>query len=501
MASTFMGLSIAGRGLSASQIGLATTTSNQSNTDTKGYSRQIVNQTSVGPAAVYSSGLVGSGPDVTSVDRVRSDRLDQKYWQENSVSNKIDAKSSYLSQIESVFSTTDSDSISKELETFNTDLGTLSDDTSDTAVRETVLQDAENLCTTLNQTATDLTQLRNDVNSEVKTTVTKINADTQQIADLNKKIAVAKASGASTNELEDQRGVVVDDLSGLVGINVTKTDDGALNITAGDTNLVSGNDSTKLECYTVTDTNSAQNGMYGIRNGDTDKDVNTGTSGALGGYLAVRDGNSSDNKGIPYYTKQLDTFTQTFAKAFNEGVTDGSASYNGNADGVGQDGSTDVRFFSYENNSSADLMASGSDTDSVYKNITAANITVSKDVQEDVGKIAAASVTGDDGNNDNIADLVKIWGSAGISGNSTVSELYSSIISNVGNTSAYAKTESSRQSTITKYIDSSRSSVSGVNTNEETTNMTKYQTAYNASASAVTTWNEIYQATLDMVNT
>jgi len=501
MASTFMGLSIAGRGLSASQIGLATTTSNQSNTDTKGYSRQIVNQTSVGPAAVYSSSLVGGGATVTSVDRVRSDRLDQKYWQENSASNKTATKSSYLSQIESVFSTTDSDSISKELETFNTDLGTLSGNTNDTSVRETVLQDAENLCTTLNQTATDLTQLRNDVNSEVKTTVTKINADTKQIADLNKKIAVAKASGASTNELEDERGVVVDDLSGLVGINVTKTDDGALTITAGDTNLVSGNDSTKLECYTVTDTNSAQNGMYGIRNGDTGMDVDTGTSGALGGYLGVRDGNSSDNKGIPYYTKQLDTFTQTFAKAFNEGVTDGSTSYNGNADGVGQDGSTDVRFFSYENKSSADLMASGSDTDSVYKNITAANITVSKDVQEDTGKIATASATGTEGNSDNIADLVKIWGSADVSGHSTVAELYSSIISNVGNASAYAKTESSRQSTITKYIESSRSSVSGVNTNEETTNMTKYQSAYNASASAVTTWNEIYQATLDMVNT
>ena len=69
MASTFLGLSIATRGLNAAQIGEAVTTSNMSNINTTGYSRQVVSQTSIGPAAVYSSSLSGAGVEVTSVDR------------------------------------------------------------------------------------------------------------------------------------------------------------------------------------------------------------------------------------------------------------------------------------------------------------------------------------------------------------------------------------------------------------------------------------------------
>lgn len=503
MASTFAGLSIADRGLTASQIGLTTTTNNQSNVDTKGYSRQVLNQTSIGPAAVYSSNLVGSGTEVTSVDRVRSDRLDEKYWQENSASSACDAKSSYLSQIEAVFGSTSTNSISKSLDTFNTDLEKISTSPSDTSVRATLLTDAESLCSTLNSTATELTQLRSDVNSDVKTTVTKINSDTTQIAELNKKISVAKSSGASTNELEDQRGLLVDDLSGLIGITTTKSDNGVLTITTADGSaaLVSDNTSKQLECYTITDTTSAQNGMYGIRDAKTKQDVKVGDSGTLGGDLQARDGNSSDNKGIPYYIQQLDTFTQTFAKAMNEGTAVGTTSYNGNADGVGLNDTKDTRLFSYDDKSSADLMKSGTDTDAVYKNITAANITVSKDVQEDTNKIAASSTTGDDNNNTNAKDLISISNKANIFGTTTATGFLSSLIGDIGSASAAAKTEYTQKSTFTSYINTSRSSVSTVSTNEETVNLTKYQKAYEASASMVTTWGKIYDTTIDMVNT
>ncbi|WP_378953330.1 flagellar hook-associated protein FlgK [Pelosinus sp. sgz500959] len=500
MASTFMGLSIASRGLSASQTGLATTTTNMSNMSTTGYSRQVLNQTSVGPAAVYSSSLVGAGAEVISVDRVRSDRLDQKYWQENSGSSKWNAKSTYLSQLETIFGTTDSSTISTALNTFTTDLGTLSTDPTDTAVRATVLEDAKNFCSTLNDTSTQLTQLRSDINNEVKTTVEQINSYTTQIADLNQKIGVAKASGAAANELEDQQGVLVDKLSGLIGISTTKSDDGIIAITVNGSTLVSGNKAKQLECYTVTDTTSAQYGMYGIRDAATGRDFASGDSGALNGYIQVRDGSTSDNKGIPYYSSQLDQFAQTLAKAFNEGITVDTTSYSGNADGVGLNDTTDIRFFSYDNLSSADLMASGTDTDSIYKNIKAGNITVSKDIQEDSSKIATSSTVGEDSNNTNITDLISIITDTNIFGNSTATGFYSSIIATVGTASSYAKTEYSRKDAITSYIDTSRSSVSAVSSDEETVNLTKYQQAYAASASVATKWSEIYETTINMVN-
>lgn len=500
MASTFMGLSIANRGLSAAQIALATTTNNMSNIDTAGYSRQVVNQTSIGPAAVYSSSLVGSGVEVASVDRVRSFRLDQKYWQENSAASAAEAASTYLEQVETVFGSTDTSTISTALDDFYADLETLATDPSDTAARAVVSEEASNLCDTLNEASASLTALRSDINSDVKTTVDQINSYATQIAEMNKQIAVATASGASTNELEDQRGVLVDELSGLVGITVTESDDGSLKIAIEGTNLVNGDNANELECYTVTDTTSDQYGMYGIRWADSGDEFNSGDSGALNGYLEVRDGNSADSKGIPYYMSQLDDFTRTFAQAFNEGVTAGTTEYSGHADGVGLNDTTAIRFFSYDDLSSEELMASGTDVDAVYQNITAANITVSKDIQDDTDKIAAASTDGGDEDATNLDDMISICEDVTISGNATVTDLYNTIVATVSTDAAYAEAQYNRKSTIATYIDTSRSSVSGVSSDEETINLTTYESAYNASATMVSTWNEIYQTTLNMVD-
>ncbi|MBP2625430.1 MAG: flagellar hook-associated protein FlgK [Firmicutes bacterium] len=500
MASTFAGLSIANRGLSASLIGLATTTNNMSNIDTTGYSRQVVNQTSVGPAAVYSSSLVGGGVEVTSVDRVRSFRLDQKYWQENSAASAAEASSTYLAQVETVFGSTDTSTISTALDDFYADLETLATDPSDTAARAVVLEEASNLCDTLNEASDSLTALRSDINSDVKTTVDQINSYATQIAEMNKQIAVATASGASTNELEDQRGVLIDELSGLVGITVTESDEGCLNIAIEGTSLVNGDNAKELECYTVTDTTSDQYGMYGIRWADSGDEFNSGDSGALNGYLEVRDGNSSDSKGIPYYISQLDDFTRTFAQAFNEGVTVGTTEYSGHADGVGLDDTTGIRFFSYDDLSSEELMASGTDVDAVYQNITAANITVSKDIQDDTDKIAAAATDGGDEDATNLDDIISICEDVNISGNATVTDLYNTIVATVSTDAAYAEDQYNRKSTRVSYIDTSRSSVSGVSSDEETINLTTYQSAYDASATMVSTWSEIYQTTLDMVD-
>jgi flagellar hook-associated protein 1 FlgK len=507
MSSTYLGLSIASSGLNAAQIGLATTTNNISNIDTTGYSRQLVNQTSVGPAAVYSSSLVGNGVNVTSVDRAHSDSLDQKYWQENSAASGWSAKSTYLSQLETVFGSTTDDTttstISTALDTFNTDLESLSSDPTSTSARATVLAQANTLCSTLNDTASELTQLRSDINNEVQTTVNQINSYTTQIADLNKQINVATASGGSANELEDQADVVIDKLSGLVGITVTKSTTGTLNITMGNSTLVDGSESKQLECSTVTDTTSAEYGMYGISDATSGEVVTTGDSGALNSYLELRDGASSASKGIPYYTSQLNEFAQTLAKSFNEGITVGTTTYSGNAAGYGLDNTTGVRFFSYDNKSSADFISntttSATAIDAAYANITAANITVSKDIQEDSNKIAASSTADSTSNNTNLADMISISQSADIFGNTTATGFYGSMIATVGTASASATTQYNRKNALTSYINTSRSSVSGVSSNEETVNLTKYQAAYAASGSLTSTWSKIYDDTINMV--
>ncbi|SDE48490.1 flagellar hook-associated protein FlgK [Sporomusa acidovorans] len=507
MASTFAGLSIANRGLTAAQVGLTVTTNNMSNIDTDGYSRQVVSQTSIGPAAVYSSSLVGNGVEVTSVDRVNSFRLNQKYWQENSSASELEVTSNYMEKIEDVFGTTDSSDISEALDTFEAELETLADDPTNESIRKIVLSYAKSFCDTLNTAAEDLESIRDQLNTEVNTAVEEINSYASQIAELNRQISTASASGASTNELEDQRDVIVDKLSGLVGISVTEADDSTYTITVDGVTLVKGDEANELECYTVTDSDSDSYGMYGIRWAESGKDFDSGDSGSLTGYLQMRDGSTADSKGVVYYMNQLDKFAQTFAQAFNEGVTVTSDSgtettYSGHVDGVGidDDETTGIRFFTYDDVSSADFVDSGSDLEEAYSNITAANISVSKDIQDDTTKIAASSTAGEESNTDVLDDLIDICSDVNISGNSTATEMYNLIVATVAGDSASAETAYSSKSATATYINTSRTSVSGVSSDEETVNLTTYQSAYAASASMVSAWSEIYDTTISMVD-
>lgn len=504
MASTFAGLSITKRGLNAAQIGLSTTSNNMANIDTTGYSQQVLTQVSIGPAAVYSSNLVGSGVDVTSVDRVRSSELDQKYWGENSSASKVDATSSYLEQIEDIFGSTDTSNITTTLNTFYEALSTLSSASTDdvSSDRKTVLEDAENLCNTLNETSDELTQLRSDVNTDVYTAVSQINSYASQIASLNSQISAANANGASANDLEDSRDLLVDKLSSVVGVSVTEDESGNYDIAVNGVNLVTGSKTNQLECYTVTDSSSSEYGMYGIRWADSGNAFNAGTSGSLSGYLTIRDGDSADSKGILYYQNQLDSFARTFAEAFNEGVTeDDGTTYSGHADGYGLDGTTGIRFFTCDDESSSDFESGGTTTAARYANITAANISVSSDVQNDTDKIAASSTSEDDSSNtDVLNDLVDICEKADISGNCTTTGLYNVMVADVASNSAYAQEDYARKSARATYINNCRSSVSGVSSDQETVNMTVYTQAYAASAEMTSAWKTVYEDTIDMVD-
>jgi flagellar hook-associated protein 1 FlgK len=512
MASTFTGLSIANRGLASSQAGLAVTTNNISNVNTSGYSRQTATQVSVGPAAVYSSrGAVGGGSEVTSVDRIRSFRLDQKYWQENSALGSWETKAGYLEELQEVLGTSSSDDVfNTTMDEFYSALETLSGDPTSEAARTVVRETGQAVCAYLNNAATQLSELRQDINTEINTAVDQINSYARQIAALNHRIGVATSNGAAANELCDERDLLIDKLSALTDVTVTETKTGqaadgteitAYTVAINGIALVSGDNARQLECYTVS--GGTADGLYGIRWADSGDAFEPAKNGALQAYLDLRDGSGTNGeyKGIVYFAAQLDTFASTFAKAFNEGIyRDGSSYYGGHAAGYGTDDTTGIRFFSYDGLSSTDLMASGATTDAVYANITAANISLSSDIEDDLAKIAASSASGEEGNNGNSDDLLSICRDSRLFASGSPEDFYNSIIATLGTTAAYASQQSDVQSNLVAYLDDSRSSVAGVSTNEETAYMTKYQQAYEASASMVTTWNEIYQTTIDMVS-
>ena len=84
MASTFFGLNIAYTGLTAANAALNTTANNISNTNTDGYSRQLVNQKAASSIRTYTTyGCSGAGVETMSIERERDAFYDFKFWNNN----------------------------------------------------------------------------------------------------------------------------------------------------------------------------------------------------------------------------------------------------------------------------------------------------------------------------------------------------------------------------------------------------------------------------------
>jgi len=82
--------------------------------------------------------------------------------------------------------------------------------------------------------------------------------------------------------------------------------------------------------------------------------------------------------------------------------------------------------------------------------------------------------------------------------NQTFSGSYNTTVSGLGDALSNANTQVTDQGKVTTMLNTQRSSVSGVNVDEEMTNMMTYQRAYQASAQVVTTVNTLLGDTLAM---
>jgi len=515
MSSTFTGLYSATTGLYASQAAMSVATNNISNANTDGYSRKTVTQSAIGPAAIYiSSASTGSGTEITSISRERNALIDAEYRNENSVATAWETKSTTLGELEDVLEDiSGEDGFDTIMSEFSTAMEDVSTDPSSTDARTCLQQAGQAVCDYLNSMATSLSTQRAALNDDVKTTVSEINSYSEQIAALNQQIQKAQVGGTDASDLEDQRDLLIDKLSGLVNVEVTETAAGTsvsggkvttLVISIDGGTLVNGGNYRTLECNEIVDSTSTENGMYEVTWSDTGSAV-TPKSGQLGALLDLRDGTGENGeyKGVLYYMGQLDEYAQIFAEAFNEGTS----SYSGHADGYDSNGDTGICFFTYDETSSSSFLdRTSTPTDSevatAYANITAANISLSYEVLNDVSTIAASSSsdTTETENAENIQGLIDLCESKEVFGNCSSSDYLESMTATLGTANSYATTQSKRHDEILSSVDTRRASVSSVSTTEETTNLVLYQEGFAASAKSVSMWQEVYQTMLDMVN-
>lgn len=314
MPSTFFGLTIASSGLSAYQVALNTTANNISNVQTAGYTRQQANRVASDAIRAYARyGSMGTGVTTTSITQIRNQYYDTKYWFNQSSVGLYETKLNYLQQIENYFVDDDtSKGFSSILNTMFNDLNTLGGNAGDTSTRQQFIGSAQNFATYFNSTASGLSQIQDNTNEEIKSTVQNINSIAEKIANLNYQINVIEVQGGYANELRDQRALLVDELSAIVPTEATEeavvnsnfsdmqTGANYYTIKIGGQVLVDTYEYNALKCVARENkvNQSDNDGLYDIKWEKTGNSFEAGASymsGSLKALFDIRDGNNGEN--------------------------------------------------------------------------------------------------------------------------------------------------------------------------------------------------------------
>lgn len=305
MPSTFFGLSIGRTGLYASQAGLTTTAHNIANTETEGYTRQVVNQQANKALRVNSSyGMAGTGVGVTGIVQARDEYYDMKYRTNSTISGTYSTKAYYMTEIENYFNEIKLEGFTTTYDKMYDSIQELSKNPSDISVRTQVTNLSQGLCDYFNSLSTSLKSIQENCNTELYTQVGRVNSLAQQISVLSKQINTFEVGGGTANDLRDQRELLVDELSNYAEVSVSETVIGngvgvnSYVVKINQQVLVDNYSANSLVCVPREEkiNQSDVDGLYDIQwaNGQTFNTGITGTSGNLQAIIDIRDGNNNE---------------------------------------------------------------------------------------------------------------------------------------------------------------------------------------------------------------
>lgn len=439
--------------LSATQAAIEATSNNIANANTPGYTREVP-QFSENAQTVTGGQVLGGGVSLDGLQSVRDELLNIQIQQQTSSQSSYDTASGLLQQVQSSFATSGGD-VGTALSSFASSLTQLSANPSSAAAREQILTSGNNLANAFNSTATGLSQVQSEANNQVTQTVAQINTLTKQIAQLNGEVAQSAQTGKDGGTIQDQRDQLVQQLSKLTGISISQSTDGETITTANGSPLVIGSNGYSLQ------TSTASDGMQHVVDANGNDITSTIQGGQLGGAIQVRD------QVIPGYLMQLNTLASQFGAAFNSAQ----------AAGFDANGNPGQSFFT--------IPATGA----------AAGIKVAISDPS----LVAASSDGTSGSNGNVANLSASLSNALPSGQ-TAAAAYSQLVYNVGSDASNASTQSSAIGQSLLQLTNQQGAVSGVSIDEETTNLIRFQTAYEAAARVISTIQQLNSVTINMVS-
>ena len=210
-------------GLRASQQQINVISTNVANAGTAGYTRKSIEQT-----AQSISGLT-VGVTTETVTRSVDLNLSRDLWTQVSAVSASTVQEFYLGRVEQFHGPPDAElSIAAEISQLKDSFALLSDSPGDVFAQSAVVKQAQDTASKINDLSQLINTLRNDVQSDLTDTTTKINTLLERIAEANRQIQTAQNIERSTAASEDERDQAIQELSALIEISFFKRGDGVL---------------------------------------------------------------------------------------------------------------------------------------------------------------------------------------------------------------------------------------------------------------------------------
>lgn len=529
--STFGAFTTARLGIYASQKGLEVTGNNMTNVNTVGYTRQRLDQISFisGGPDYYAPPMgtkVGNGVITTGVSQLRDPFLDIAYRNANTNVGEADNTLAWLEKVAGVLDEVGdgNDANGVVYNQIQTIINQINQMITEGAGHEEydglVRTAAQGLTKLFNIYSKGLVQKKEDLEGELQQDVDTVNKLLKNIQEFNESIRKAEIRGDSALELKDQRNLALDELSKYMKIDVSyeREDVGSgttvekliVSVADSNINLVDGRYITQLEKGTETDGYSIKLSELTDKNGtqlqgskkeelksdrlkgalQSSRELLYGKGPFATNTDKTADAAAAEKRGIPYYQKSLDLLANRFAEIMNEANKPKDA---GGQPIMGNNGKP----------LGGDLFDSGNNNKDP---ITAGNISISSKWETGEVKLQCSKdPNAPSGATDNLTHILAQLTSKEhtfvpetvVAGSSketmftgSFQDMFLNIQSILGNDISSTSVVLSSYATTANEVYVDRDSVSGVDLNEEATNMMQYQKAYSAACRLMTTLDQ-----------
>lgn len=314
---TFLGIEIAKKGLLAARTALDTTGHNIANASTEGYSRQRVNTRASyplsfpGPFITLRPGQIGTGAEVSSVTRIRSEFVDAQIQRETGGQQQFEVMDEYFTRIQDILGEPSENGINGLMENFFNAWEDLSNDPESASTRTNLRESALALTNFVNEIDFKLKEEVESINDNIQERVDRLNSLAAQVAEVNKQIVQIEGSGQGdslkANDLKDRRDLFIEEMSGLVNTRVIAQDNGALSVLVQGHPIVSGQYAQEIGLrYDPSDP------THPVVEFTKSRIPLSITSGELAGLFQMRD------EEIPLFRKNVSELITAFTNRVNE---------------------------------------------------------------------------------------------------------------------------------------------------------------------------------------